>query len=133
MNNLDAKYNWLSSSQAYVSLKHEGDKIIAYERAGLLFVFNFHPTKSFTDYRIGVDVAGTYKVALSSDDKQYGGFENVDTTTLFKTTPEEWTGRRNHLQASPASSISEKSDVANGDFLQLYIPSRTVQVLALAK
>jgi 1,4-alpha-glucan branching enzyme len=44
--------------QAFVSWKHEGDKVIAFERAGLVFVFNFHPTKSFTDYKIGVQTAG---------------------------------------------------------------------------
>lgn len=26
--------------KAYVSLKHEGDKVIVFERAGLLFIFN---------------------------------------------------------------------------------------------
>jgi 1,4-alpha-glucan branching enzyme len=100
MNNLEAKYGWLAAPQAYVSLKHEGDKIIAFERAGLLFVFNLHPTKSFTDYRIGVDVAGTYGIVLSSDDKQFGGFENVKTTVEFKTTPEEWCNRKNYIQVA---------------------------------
>lgn len=28
------------SVKAYVSLKHEGDKVIVFERAGLLFIFN---------------------------------------------------------------------------------------------
>ena len=27
-------------TQAYVSLKHEGDKMLVFERAGLLFIFN---------------------------------------------------------------------------------------------
>jgi len=31
-----------------------------YERAGVVFAFNFHPTQSFTDYKIGVDDAGVY-------------------------------------------------------------------------
>lgn len=30
----------LTISQAFVSLKHEGDKVIVFERAGLLFIFN---------------------------------------------------------------------------------------------
>ena len=34
--------------------------MIAFERGGLLFVFNFHPTESFTDYRIGIKDAGKY-------------------------------------------------------------------------
>lgn len=40
MNQLESQYQWLRSPQAYVSLKHEGDKVIVFERAGLLFIFN---------------------------------------------------------------------------------------------
>jgi len=40
MNNLETVYKWLSAPQAYVSLKHEGDKMLVFERAGLLFIFN---------------------------------------------------------------------------------------------
>ncbi|KIJ69977.1 glycoside hydrolase family 13 protein [Hydnomerulius pinastri MD-312] len=109
MNDLESRHNWLSSPQAYVSLKHEGDKMIVYERAGLLFIFNFHPTNSFTDYRVGVNVAGDYRVALSSDEKKYGGFENVKSGGKYTTTPMEWNGRQN--------------------FIQVYIPSRTCLVL----
>jgi 1,4-alpha-glucan branching enzyme len=42
MQHLEAKYNWLSAHQAFISLKHEGDKVIVFERAGLLWAFNFH-------------------------------------------------------------------------------------------
>jgi len=110
MNKLESKYNWLASPQAYVSLKHEVDKIIVYERAGLLFIFNFHPTKSFTDYRVGVDAAGEYTAVLSSDNKEYGGFESVIPGGKYLTTPLEWNGRKN--------------------WTQVYIPSRTCLVLA---
>jgi len=34
--------------------------VIVFERAGLVFAFNFHPTKSFSDYKIGVEHAGEY-------------------------------------------------------------------------
>jgi 1,4-alpha-glucan branching enzyme len=87
---------FLSSIQkAYVSLKHEGDKVIVFERAGLVFIFNFHPSESFVDFRIGVDVAGTYGVALSSDEKRFGGFDRIALDTQHFTTPMEWNGRRN--------------------------------------
>ncbi|KAI0276321.1 glycoside hydrolase superfamily [Russula aff. rugulosa BPL654] len=110
MQHLEEEYHWLSSPQAWVSLKHESDKVIVFERAGLLFVFNFHSTNSFSDYRVGVDAAGEYKIVLSTDDKQYGGFENVDVNPKFFTTPLEWNGRKN--------------------WLQVYVPSRTSIVLA---
>ncbi|PYH77361.1 1,4-alpha-glucan-branching enzyme [Aspergillus uvarum CBS 121591] len=105
------KYGWLHASQAYVSLKHEGDKVLVFERAGLLWIFNFHPTNSFTDYRVGVDQAGTYRIVLDSDDKAFGGFGRNDKETRFFTTDFEWNGRRNYLQ--------------------VYIPTRSALVLAL--
>ena len=43
-----------------MSRKHEDDKVIVFERAEVLFAFNFHPTKSFTDYKIGVEKPGKY-------------------------------------------------------------------------
>ncbi|KAH7911573.1 glycoside hydrolase family 13 protein [Hygrophoropsis aurantiaca] len=110
MNHLEEKYKWLSAPQAHVSLKNEVDKVVVYERAGLLFIFNFHPTNSFTDYRVGVEEAGEYRVVLSSDEKRFAGFDNVSLMTSCFTTPMGWNGRRN--------------------WLQTYIPSRTCIVLA---
>lgn len=123
MNHLESQYNWLgspqvgavqrsaqnqatgpSSHQAYVSLKHEVDKVIVFERAGLLFVFNFHPSQSFADYRVGVEEPGEYRVVLSSDEKKFGGFDRVDTSGKYFTTPMGWNGRKNWLQVYIFSS-----------------------------
>lgn len=137
MNWLEDTYKWLSSpqvrpfpsahafaylGQAHVSLKHEGDKVIVFERAGLLFIFNctlssydvativqasdakfvVHPTESFTDYRVGVDVPGEYKVVLSSDEKKFGGHDRIALDGRYFTTPMEWNGRSNWLQVRQA-------------------------------
>jgi len=107
----EEKYGWLHSEQAYISLKNEADKVIVFERAGCVFVFNFNPTKSFTDYRIGVEVPGTYRVVLQTDTGDVGGFNRVDESTRFFTTPFAWNNRKN--------------------FTQVYIPTRTAIVLAL--
>lgn len=112
MEHLESKYKWLSSPQAYISLKHEGDKVVVFERAGLLFVFNFHHTNSYTDYRVGVEVPGTYRIVLDTDSEEFGGFKRVDAEkTRCVTEPMEWNNRKN--------------------FLQLYIPARTALTLAL--
>lgn len=108
MNQCEAKYGWLHSPQAYISLKHEVDKVIVFERAGLVFVFNFHPSQSFADYRIGIEVSGTYRIVLNTDSKEAGGFNRVDENTRFFTTPMEWNGRKN--------------------WTQVYIPCRTAMV-----
>lgn len=43
-----------------MSEKHETNKVIAFERAELLFVFNFHPYQSYVDYRVGIAAPGKY-------------------------------------------------------------------------
>ncbi|XP_023311807.1 1,4-alpha-glucan-branching enzyme [Anoplophora glabripennis] len=111
MNHTESKYGWLGAHPGYVSMKHEDDKIIALERAGVLFVFNFHPVKSFADYRVGIEEPGEYRIVLCSDDKEFGGFGRIDTSVRFFTVPEGYSGRRNYVQ--------------------VYIPSRTA--IALAK
>uniref|UniRef100_A0A7S3UCH1 1,4-alpha-glucan branching enzyme n=1 Tax=Picocystis salinarum TaxID=88271 RepID=A0A7S3UCH1_9CHLO len=77
MNTLDIEHHVLSSSHQYTSRKDEGDKLIVFEKADCVFVFNFNPTQSFSDYRVGCHLPGRYKVVLSSDDPKYGGFGNV--------------------------------------------------------
>jgi len=84
--------------QGYVSWKHEDDKVIAFERAELLFVFNFNPGKSFPNYRLGVEIPGNYKIVLCTDDERYGGHKRVDTSTVHPTFNEGHANRRFSLQ-----------------------------------
>ena len=130
MNHTEETYGWLHAEPAYVSLKHEVDKVVAYERAGLLFVFNFHPTESFTDYRVGVDVPGEYTIVLTSDEKRFGGFENVAPGGSFPTTALEWNGRKNFTQVSAAALRAGEAEDLRRSLVQVYIPSRTCIVLA---
>ena len=51
---------------------HEDDKVIAFERNKIIFVFNFHPSKSFPDYMF-VAPKGEYRMILNSDEKRFGG------------------------------------------------------------
>jgi 1,4-alpha-glucan branching enzyme len=111
MQHTEAKYGWLAADQAYISLKHDSDKIIVFERAGLLWIFNFHPTQSYTDYRVGVEVAGTYRPVINTDEKQYGGFGNITNDSRYFTSPMAWNDRAN--------------------FVQVYIPTRTAVVCTM--
>lgn len=104
----EEKYGWLHSPQAYISLKNETDKVLVFERAGLLWIFNFHPTKSFTDYRVGVEQGGVYRIIIDTDDPQYGGLGRNAKDTRFFTTDFAWNNRKN--------------------FTQVYIPARTALV-----
>lgn len=141
MNFAEEKYHWLSSNDSgYISWKHESDKVIAFERAGVVFVFNFNNFQSFSDYKVGmlcssskeriqlvfhhshtthlyfspntgVEVKGKYQIVLNSDAAEFGGFDRIDMKSIPLTFPEPYAGRKNHIC--------------------VYIPSRTC--IALAK
>lgn len=51
---------------------NDSDQILAYSRGDLLFVFNFSPTHSFTDYGFMMP-EGAYEVILNTDAKEFGG------------------------------------------------------------
>lgn len=90
------------------------DKIIAFTRGNLLFVFNFHPTTSFTDY--GIPLQGKYKILFDSDQPEYGGF-----------------GRVNEKITYLSQRRGEYSTLNTPIYLYLYLPSRTALVLEKQK
>jgi len=110
MNRTEEKYNWLSANPAYVSWKHQSDKVIVFERADCVFVFNFHHDKSFPDYKIGVHHPGSYRIVLDTDDKKFGGFGRLNHSTEFRTLGHGYAGRENSLM--------------------VYIPARSAFILA---
>lgn len=57
----------------------DGDNVLSYMREELLFIFNFHPEKSFCDYGI-LAPEGEYGIVLDTDDPQFGGFGLNDHT-----------------------------------------------------
>jgi 1,4-alpha-glucan branching enzyme len=83
-----------------VSRKHQDDKVIVFERGPLLWLFNFHTHKSYTDYRAGVNTAGTYRVVLNSDSAKFGGHDRIDESVRHFTQPGEWDNRQNSLQVT---------------------------------
>ncbi|CAM4799376.1 unnamed protein product [Rotaria magnacalcarata] len=95
MNSLEEKYQWLSAKNTYISRTHQGDKVVVFERGnnGLLFVFNFHTSQSFTDYRIGCGQLGNYKIVLSSDAKSFDGHDRIDMNQVFTAEDYEIDGR----------------------------------------
>ena len=66
----------------------------------LLWIFNFHPTNSYTDYRVGVELAGEYQVVLDSDNKEFDGQGRIDSSGRYFTTDFRWNNRSNFLQGT---------------------------------
>ncbi len=89
---------------------HQDDKVLIYTKGDTVFVFNFHPTKSFDGYFVPVGKEGTYNVVLSSDDGEFGGFSRVDTATQYETftTPIGWVGFKCYLPSRTAIVLKKK-------------------------
>jgi len=142
MQHLEERYGWLHSPQAYISLKHEGDKVIVFER-GVYPIFCCSNTRvfcgfstfilrigtacqeasdcSFTDYRVGVDVPGTYRVVLDSDSKAFDGQGRIDPACRYFTNNLPWNNRSGFLQG-----MNDRES----ELRLVYIPSRVAIVLA---
>lgn len=94
----------LSDQQChYVEINHQS-RSISFLRNDFLFMFNFSPDVSLTAHQV-LAPAGSYKVALSSDDSAFGGQDRVDPKITYST-------------------------LAQGDqnFVRTYLPARTALV-----
>ena len=93
---------------------NDGDQVLAYRRKNLIFVFNFHPNKSFTDYGFLVPT-GAYDVVLNTDNPDFGGFGSSDDSI------------RHFTNFDPVYKKDKK------EWLKLYIPARSAVVLKKVK
>ena len=91
---------------------NEPDKVLAFLRGDLLFVFNFNPTQSFTDYGILVPPASKWRHLFDTDEARFGGQDRIRPNQVFE----------------PALV----RDANHNEFVQqirLYLPARTAVVL----
>lgn len=89
---------------------NDGDQILAFSRGELIFVFNFSPSRSYSDYGFLVP-EGSYNVVLNTDAREYGGYGFADDTVEHFT------------NADPLYEKDHKG------WLKLYIPARSAVVL----
>jgi 1,4-alpha-glucan branching enzyme len=106
---LARQYRLLDAGEPALFHERSDDKIIAFERAGLLFVFNFHSTVSHVDYRFSV-APGKYRMVFDSDAPIYGGHGRLQPDQRHFTLP----------------GSTEKP---GHNFISLYLPNRTALVL----
>ena len=113
------KYQWLGDFDAALmkiirqidnpNVHHltvcQSDHTVSFMYGDFLFVINFSPDKSHSDYAVPAE-AGSYKLALSSDDKNFGGQERIDHNSRFFTSPAD-----------------------NSHNLKVYLPARTGIIL----
>jgi 1,4-alpha-glucan branching enzyme len=100
----------VDTNQPSLLKEHNDDKVIAFQRKDLIFVFNFHPVNSYTDYAINIH-SGRYVLIFNSDAPKYGGH-----------------GRLEEAMGYTFESVARSPQGYRHD-LKLYLPSRTVLVL----
>jgi len=110
---LAKRYKLLEFSGPHLLYEHSDDKIMVFKRAGLVFVFNFHPASSYTDYRFEA-TPGKYQMILNSDAPEYGGHSRL--------IPDQC-----HL------TLHDPVKQQDRNLLSLYIPNRTALVLRQVK
>ena len=72
----------MNAEPAWMMNADEENKTIVFERNNIIFVFNWG-TKSIPDYEINVRDTGDYRIIFSTDDKYFGGFDNIDKSVIF--------------------------------------------------
>ena len=102
------KHHTLEKYQPKGKYINSPDKVLAFERGELLFIFNFNPDSSFPDYGIRCS-PGKYEVILNTDSAIFGGHERVNMDISYRSIPEK--------------------TFAPDYMLKIYIPSRTAIVL----
>ena len=71
------KYGVLGDGGARLRLLRQNDHLLAFERGGLMFAFNFDPVRSHMDVAVPVSVGRDHEVLFTTDDSCYGGFDNI--------------------------------------------------------
>ena len=84
---------------------HGDDQVLAFERGDYLFVFNFSPEHSYSDYEISV-YGSEFELIFSSDDAAFNGFSRL-------VPGQKYIVDKNHGKST----------------IKVYVPSRTVSVL----
>lgn len=92
----------------------DDDQVLAYSRGDLVFVYNFNPSRSFTDYGI-LAPEGEYVGVMNSDNPRYGGYGNIDDNVHHFTEHD---------------TLYAKYGVS---WLKLYLPARSALVLKMKR
>ena len=72
-----AKKHKVITRQDKQLLVHNGDNVLAYQKGGGTYIFNFDPCRSYESYFVPMAEEGEYVVAMSTDDYCYGGHGRI--------------------------------------------------------
>ena len=61
----------------------DGAQVLAYERGGVVFAFNFSPSNAYVDCELPVPAMGRYQVVLSTDEGRFGGWDRISKEYVY--------------------------------------------------
>jgi len=102
-------FDLFSSPRINLLFVHEDDKVIAFERNHMIFIFNFHPSNSYPDYLFDA-LPGKYTMVLNTDETLFGGKGRLKKD-------------QRHFTISDTKKYGERN------LLSIYLPTRTAIVL----
>ena len=82
------RYGILSDGYAYNRKMDPENKTLVFSHGDVVFVFNWHPSRSLPGYSVPVPGPGRYRVVLSSDAEEFGGFGRIDASVYAFSRPE---------------------------------------------
>lgn len=82
---LARKGNLLDSRPAQPLNMDEANQVMAFERGGLLFVFNWNGSRAIPDYKLPAPAPGRWRVVLDSDAEAFGGYARQDSSVYHFT------------------------------------------------
>lgn len=106
---LAKKHGLPDGSAPHLLYEHTDDKILIFERGGLILAFNFHPSRSHTDYPFQAP-SPQYRMIMDSDAAIYGGYAR--------------------LAAGQVHAAVDEIELTSTPYqIRLYLPTRTAIVL----
>ncbi len=102
-------YNVLSATDLQNLWTDDKQNMIAFRKGELVFLFNFNPSASFSEYELPTGEMGEYKIIFNSDETIFGGQHRIATDYIYS-----------------AKTLRNKG---NKPGIIVYSPSRTVLVL----
>jgi 1,4-alpha-glucan branching enzyme len=103
------KFNIPDNPELHLLYEHSDNKVVIFNRAGLLFAFNFHPDQSYPDYRFEAP-GGKYRLLFDTDATPYGGHNRL-------------------MPDQEHFTLQESFENHSRNYLSLYLPTRTAIVL----
>lgn len=107
---LDTQFDLLRDPFIEQLAVDEGARLLVYRRGPLVFAYNFHPTASYAGLRLPVPDPADYEVILNTDAAAFSGHGRSADNVRYP------------LQSVPMYGRSQS--------IQIYLPSRSAQVLA---